>query len=152
MFIASGHFCLAVPGKSLFFVGLACTIIGTGFHKPIISTMVGQLFKPGDHRLWLDVGELRREYLVHVPPSYDGFLTPAVLMFHGSGGSLDEIARATGWIAKSDEEGFLAVFPNGFPNDEGMRVWNDGRLESDGRERVDDVAFTEAARTRTAVA
>jgi len=65
-------------------------------------------------------------------------------MFHGSGGSLDEIARASGWIAKADEEGFLAVFPNGFPNDEGMRVWNDGRPETDGRERVDDVAFTDA--------
>jgi POT family proton-dependent oligopeptide transporter len=48
--IASGHFCLAVPGKSIFFTGLALIVIGTGFHKPIISTMVGQLFRPGDGR------------------------------------------------------------------------------------------------------
>lgn len=48
--IASGHFCLAVPGKGIFFVGLALIVIGTGFHKPIISTMVGNLFKQGDRR------------------------------------------------------------------------------------------------------
>src|SRR5262249_40482346 len=33
-----------------FFVGLALIVLGTGFHKPIISTMVGQLFKQGDNR------------------------------------------------------------------------------------------------------
>jgi POT family proton-dependent oligopeptide transporter len=48
--IASGHFCLAVPGKTIFYVGLALIVVGTGFHKPIISTMVGQLFKQGDKR------------------------------------------------------------------------------------------------------
>jgi POT family proton-dependent oligopeptide transporter len=48
--IASGHFCLAVPGHTIFYVGLALIVIGTGFHKPIISTMVGQLFKQGDRR------------------------------------------------------------------------------------------------------
>ena len=50
VFIASGHFCLAVPGKTIFFVGLALIVIGTGFHKPIISTMVGQLYRQGDSR------------------------------------------------------------------------------------------------------
>jgi POT family proton-dependent oligopeptide transporter len=48
--IASGHFCLAFPAKSTFFLGLALIILGTGFHKSNISTMVGQLFKPGDGR------------------------------------------------------------------------------------------------------
>jgi POT family proton-dependent oligopeptide transporter len=48
--ISTGHFCLAVPSKTLFFVGLSLIVVGTGFHKPIISTMVGQLFKQGDRR------------------------------------------------------------------------------------------------------
>lgn len=48
--IAAGHFCLAVPGKATFFVGLALIVLGTGFHKSNISTMVGQLFKQGDRR------------------------------------------------------------------------------------------------------
>ena len=48
--IATGHFCLAVPSPVLFFLGLALVILGTGCHKPNISTMVGQLFREGDIR------------------------------------------------------------------------------------------------------
>jgi POT family proton-dependent oligopeptide transporter len=50
LIIASGHFCLAVPSRPTFFLGLALIILGTGFHKSNISTMVGQLFKQGDSR------------------------------------------------------------------------------------------------------
>jgi POT family proton-dependent oligopeptide transporter len=48
--IASGHFCLAVPAKWTFFLGLALIILGTGFFKSNISTMVGQLYSEGDRR------------------------------------------------------------------------------------------------------
>ena len=48
--IASGHFCLAVPSRPTFFLGLALIILGTGFFKSNISTMVGQLYQPGDRR------------------------------------------------------------------------------------------------------
>ena len=48
--IAAGHFSLAAPGKVTFFLGLLLIILGTGFHKPIISTMVGQLYRQGDAR------------------------------------------------------------------------------------------------------
>ncbi|WP_234111315.1 MULTISPECIES: peptide MFS transporter [Chryseobacterium] len=41
-----------VPGITYrnFFLGIAFTIIGTGFFKPNISTMVGKLYKSGDGR------------------------------------------------------------------------------------------------------
>ena len=48
--IAAGHFCLAVPSRPTFFVGLALIILGTGFFKSNISTMVGQLYQPDDRR------------------------------------------------------------------------------------------------------
>jgi len=48
--IASGHFCLAVPSPTTFYVGLGLIILGTGFHKSNISTMVGQLYTEGDRR------------------------------------------------------------------------------------------------------
>jgi proton-dependent oligopeptide transporter, POT family len=48
--IASGHFSMAIPSKTAFFTGLALIILGTGFHKSNISTMVGQLYGPGDTR------------------------------------------------------------------------------------------------------
>jgi POT family proton-dependent oligopeptide transporter len=48
--IASGHFCLAVPARAAFFCGLGLVILGTGCHKPNVSTMVGQLFREADGR------------------------------------------------------------------------------------------------------
>jgi POT family proton-dependent oligopeptide transporter len=49
-FIAAGHFLLAAPMKGTFFLGLALIVVGTGFHKPVISTMVGKLYRDGDPR------------------------------------------------------------------------------------------------------
>lgn len=48
--IASGHFCLAVPSVPTFYLGLGLIILGTGFHKSNISTMVGQMYGEGDRR------------------------------------------------------------------------------------------------------
>lgn len=45
-----GSLILAVDPKAYFFFGISFTIIGTGFFKPNISTMVGQLYKDGDPR------------------------------------------------------------------------------------------------------
>ena len=41
---------MATNPKDFFFLGLSFTIIGTGFFKPNISTMVGTLYKTGDSR------------------------------------------------------------------------------------------------------
>ncbi len=48
--IAAGHFCLALPAHATFFLGLLLIILGTGFFKSNISTMVGQLYTEGDRR------------------------------------------------------------------------------------------------------
>jgi POT family proton-dependent oligopeptide transporter len=45
-----GSVILAVDPKNLFFVGIGFTIVGTGFFKPNISSMVGQLYKDNDPR------------------------------------------------------------------------------------------------------
>ena len=50
LLIASGHFCLAFPSVSTFYVGLGLIMFGTGFHKSNISTMVGKLYGPEDRR------------------------------------------------------------------------------------------------------
>ena len=48
--IAAGHFSLALQSLPTFYLGLALIILGTGFFKSNISTMVGQLYQPGDRR------------------------------------------------------------------------------------------------------
>ena len=45
-----GGFTIALSPKELFYVGICFSIIGTGFFKPNISTMVGLLYKDDDHR------------------------------------------------------------------------------------------------------
>jgi POT family proton-dependent oligopeptide transporter len=46
--IALGHFCLALPYKETFFIGLLFIVIGTGLLKPNISSMVGELYGSED--------------------------------------------------------------------------------------------------------
>ena len=48
--IAAGHFSLAFESMPTFYLGLALIILGTGFFKPNVSTMVGQIYREGDSR------------------------------------------------------------------------------------------------------
>lgn len=45
-----GSLILATDPHKFFFLGIAFTVVGTGFFKPNISSMVGQLYKPNDSR------------------------------------------------------------------------------------------------------
>ena len=45
--IAMGHFSMAVPTTTFFFIGLALIVIGTGLLKPNVSSMVGDLYPEG---------------------------------------------------------------------------------------------------------
>jgi len=48
--IAAGHYTLAVPSASAFYIGLVIIVLGTGLLKPNISVIVGQLYTPRDIR------------------------------------------------------------------------------------------------------
>lgn len=45
-----GSAVLGFSAKEFFYVGICLIIVGTGFFKPNISTMVGELYKEGDNR------------------------------------------------------------------------------------------------------
>ena len=45
-----GSMILATNPHDYFFLGISFTVVGTGFFKPNISTMVGKLYKNGDNR------------------------------------------------------------------------------------------------------
>lgn len=48
--MVAGSVILAIDPHHLFFIGITFNIIGTGFFKPNISSMVGQLYHEGDNR------------------------------------------------------------------------------------------------------
>ena len=48
--IACGHFSMAIDSMPTFYLGLALIALGTGFLKPNVSTMVGDLYSEDDPR------------------------------------------------------------------------------------------------------
>lgn len=50
LLMITGSVLLSINPHDFFFLGIAFNIIGTGFFKPNISSMVGQLYKDGDYR------------------------------------------------------------------------------------------------------
>jgi amino acid/peptide transporter (Peptide:H+ symporter), bacterial len=46
----TGNFIIAVNPHDFFYWGITCSVIGTGFFKPNITSMVGFLYKDGDTR------------------------------------------------------------------------------------------------------
>ena len=51
MFTSASMYTTPDSATLVMFGGLTCLIIGNGFFKPNISTMLGQLYAPGDHKV-----------------------------------------------------------------------------------------------------
>ncbi len=112
------------------------------------------LSKPGNHRLTLEHDGLTRRYLVHVPLSYQPDKPAAlVVALHGGGGNMDFQAddHKYGLIGKSEQAGFVVVFPNGyskFPSGN-LATWNAGNCCAAARDaQVDDTGFIRAMVTQ----
>ncbi len=95
------------------------------------------------------VDGLMREYILHVPDSYDPSTpTPLVFNFHGLGSDGAQEQAYASMNAVADEEGFIVVYPYGMMANFGgcQRFWNAGILEyQDVLDcNVDDAAFTVA--------
>jgi proton-dependent oligopeptide transporter, POT family len=50
LIMIAGNLIIAASPKEFFYIGITLSIIGTGFFKPNISSMVGDLYKEGDAR------------------------------------------------------------------------------------------------------
>ena len=120
------------------------------------------LARPDLEQRELQVGTLRRSYLLHTPtrmtPHTHGL--PLVIVLHGAGGTGRLVAMTTNWCAIADEGQFIVAFPDATPTDlskpqhfrANPQVW----VDLSGRARktqgavplppgsVDDVAFINA--------
>lgn len=108
--------------------------------------------KPGDYTRSLNLGDLPRTYLVHVPNAYDDRKPwPVVLIFHGGGSNAGQFLRFTKFNETANKNGFIAVYPNGTGKTiQGHEIfgWNGGPRRPGGNNpelnKVDDVGFTKA--------
>jgi polyhydroxybutyrate depolymerase len=108
----------------------------------------------------IPVGEVEREYMVHVPKNPESENPPAVIILHGGGGPIgtaELLMDRSGWREKAEKEGFIAVFPQGLLEDDAkpvnliddssdgtrnIRSWNSGDdTTPSSKKGVDDVGF-----------
>jgi polyhydroxybutyrate depolymerase len=89
---------------------------------------------------------LNRSYWVHMPrnvPSAVGL--PVVIALHGGGMDGESLARYSGLNGKSDQAGFMAVYPNGTGLLERVLTWNAGNCCAYAqRNKIEDVAFIQS--------
>jgi len=73
-----------------------------------------------------DFGSVDRLYLQYLPSNYeDQESFPLVLDFHGFTMTADEQRQYSRWDVLAEEEGFIAVFPEGVPDSPSdLRSWN----------------------------
>lgn len=100
----------------------------------------------------MEVGGVTRNFVIHVPNSYShsNDSIPLLCMLHGSSGDGDRFYNISGWVKKSNEEGFIAIFPTAYSYpiaDKSGKLstkWNDAAAINDvesGTVLQDDVAF-----------
>jgi polyhydroxybutyrate depolymerase len=96
----------------------------------------------GDHTRTLMMGEQKRTYLVHIPKDYDPKMpAPVVLALHGAAMNGSMMVWFSGLNKKSDEAGFIVVYPSGTGTGPFL-TWNAGGFKGKMAEgRADDVAF-----------
>jgi polyhydroxybutyrate depolymerase len=93
----------------------------------------------GDYQRSLISEGIPRAYWVHVPPGYDATKpTPVVLILHSALMNGPAMAKFCGMNEKSDQAGFIAVYPNGTGTTPFFKYWNAGGVKVCD---CDDVGF-----------
>jgi POT family proton-dependent oligopeptide transporter len=102
--ISAGHFVLALDSMVSFYVGLGLVVLGTGFFKPNVSTMVGQLYRPGDQRR--DAGFT----IFYMGINLGAFIAPLITGYLAQGEGFQTLLRRAGMDpARSWSWGFGAA-------------------------------------------
>jgi polyhydroxybutyrate depolymerase len=95
----------------------------------------------------IHVGGSERSYEIDLPARRDRDRPmPAVVVFHGGGGSADSVRRQTRMSAKGEAEGFVVVYAQGSGGIAGrLKTWNAGTCCGHAmQQRVDEMAFVAA--------
>ena len=99
----------------------------------------------GDTNGTLSFGAQSRTYLLHVPSGYTGTTAAAlVLDFHGLGGTSSGQKSSSGWLALSNQNGFILVHPQGVGNSWNVMNGTGGCCPPAFDQNIDDVGFVRA--------
>ena len=118
--------------------------IAKGYQAPTATS--GKL-AAGDSLRVVKVGNADRRYRVHVPKSYDPTKPiPVIIGFHGGGGNPESMIMLSGLNKKSDEAGFIVVYPygTGRERDRGLTFNGGGCCGYAHQRKIDDIGFVVA--------
>src|SRR5258708_39357389 len=132
---------MAKTGRCVLSLLLFGLITGHLFAEEKSEPLESAGLSSGDHERSLMIDEQKRSYLIHVPESYDPKKrTPVVLALHGATMNGPIMAAFCGMSIKSEEAGFVVVYPSGTGRNPFL-FWNPGGdWEGIGR-GPDDRAF-----------
>jgi polyhydroxybutyrate depolymerase len=118
--------------------------VGLALLALLLPTLASGALAPGDYARTIEFQGRQRDWILHVPPGYDGATpVPLVLDIHGLSSNNQQQRGVSGIGAVADREGFLVVWPNGW-----NAAWNAGVCC--GNTDLDDVAFLRDVVARTA--
>src|SRR5262245_59516269 len=108
---------------------------------PVRASCQSNTLTPGTFDMSMAFGGRTRTFRVHVPPSYTGRrAVPLVLDLHALGETLGLQQYLSGFAQKSDEAGFIVVWPQGV-----SASWNgDECCGAALAQNLDDVGFLRA--------
>lgn len=120
-------------------LGVAAVIFGLPLGVALIAIVTISVFDRTNGTI-VSAGE-KREYLLHVPDTYDGAVpTPLVISLHAGATWPAHQKNLSRWNRLTDEHGFIVVYPSGTPQLFGVvKIW---RTTPD--EVMKDVGFISA--------
>ena len=115
---------------------------GTGGAGGSTASCPANTLKIGDNNESITSGGESRTFIVHIPTGYTGTSrVPVVLDFHPLGGTGSSQESSSGWKAKCDGVGCIAVFPNSSAR-AGDNSWNAGYCCDNAEAmQINDVQF-----------
>ena len=85
---------------------------------------------------------LERKYIVHLPPDYNSSISePAVIVLHGGSGNYQSVQGFTQMNLVSNQNRFLAIYPQGIGSAPPGFSWADGRNTTADQAGIDDIGF-----------
>ena len=118
-FFMAGHGLLSIPAMWAVYLALTCLVIGNGFFKPNVSTMVGNLYEEGSHLkdraynifyMGINVGAALAPIVMEIVKAYWGFHAAFAVAAFGMVISVTILWYFKELVRKADEKhlGFVA--------------------------------------------
>jgi POT family proton-dependent oligopeptide transporter len=124
-FFMAGHAILSIPAIWAVYLALTCLVIGNGFFKPNVSTMVGNLYPEGSHLkdraynifyMGINVGAALAPIVMEVVKAYFGFHVAFAVAAFGMVLSVSILWYFKELVRKADEKNALIIGDHSIEN------------------------------------